>query len=466
MKRYKRIGILLLALVVVCAVTFAVSRYEEYKEQISVSGQVVLEIPVQSVQTLSWEYNDQSFSFQKGEDGWSYDADSAFPVDEGEIEALLAPFEALSAAFIIEDVEDYGQYGLSDPICTITLSDGEQTWEITLGDFSAMDSQRYLSLGDGNVYLVEDDPVDLYSTQLSGLILHDALPELRQVSAITFSGEQDYSITYEEEGQNTYRAQDVYFAQLSGGTLPLDTDLVEDYLSAISGLDLEDYVTYNATEDEVAQCGLDEPELTISVDYTWEDEDGESLSDTLVLHISRDPEQAAGAEDGEEENADAITAYARVGDSQIPYQISGEEYLTLMAASSDDLRHREVIPADLENVTALEITLEGETYTLTVQGEDDERVFLLGEEEIDSGDLVSALEGLSADSFTDEAPTQKEEISLTLTLDLEGTPTVDVTLYRYDGSTCLAVVDGETVSLVARSAVVDLIEAVNAIVLD
>ena len=136
--------------------------------------------------------------------------------------------------------------------------------------------------------------MDLYSTQLSGLILHDALPELRQVSAITFSGEQGYSITYEEEGQNTYRAQDVYFAQLSGGTLPLDTDLVEDYLSAISGLDLEDYVTYNATEDEVAQCGLDEPELTISVDYTWEDEDGESLSDTLVLHISRDPEQAAG----------------------------------------------------------------------------------------------------------------------------------------------------------------------------
>ena len=137
-----------------------------------------------------------------------------------------------------------------------------------------------------------------------------------------------------------------------------------------------------------------------------------------------------------------------------------------MAASYDALRHQEVLPAALEDISQVDVTLEGETYTLTVQGEDDERVFLLGEDEIDSGDLVSALEGLSADSFTDEAPTQKEEISLTLTLDLEGTPTVDVTLYRYDGSTCLAVVDGETVSLVARSAVVDLIEAVNAIVLD
>lgn len=38
-------------------------------------------------------------------------------------------------------------------------------------------------------------------------------------------------------------------------------------------------------------------------------------------------------------------------------------------------------------------------------------------------------------------------------------------LYRYDGTYCLAVVDGTPVSLVERSYVVDLIEAVNAIVL-
>lgn len=37
-------------------------------------------------------------------------------------------------------------------------------------------------------------------------------------------------------------------------------------------------------------------------------------------------------------------------------------------------------------------------------------------------------------------------------------------LYRYDGSLCLAEVDGNPVSLVERSHVVDLIEAVRAIV--
>ena len=65
-----------------------------------------------------------------------------------------------------------------------------------------------------------------------------------------------------------------------------------------------------------------------------------------------------------------------------------------------------------------------------------------------------------------EAPDQQEEISLTVHLDSERFPTVEIQLYRYDGTNCLAVVDGESVSLVPREQVVDLTEAVRAIVLN
>ena len=40
-----------------------------------------------------------------------------------------------------------------------------------------------------------------------------------------------------------------------------------------------------------------------------------------------------------------------------------------------------------------------------------------------------------------------------------------IRLTRYDGSLCLAEVDGESVCLVSRSAAMDLVEAVQAIVL-
>lgn len=42
---------------------------------------------------------------------------------------------------------------------------------------------------------------------------------------------------------------------------------------------------------------------------------------------------------------------------------------------------------------------------------------------------------------------------------------MQITLYRYDGEQCLAVIDGTPVSLIPCSSVVDLIEAVNTIVL-
>lgn len=44
-------------------------------------------------------------------------------------------------------------------------------------------------------------------------------------------------------------------------------------------------------------------------------------------------------------------------------------------------------------------------------------------------------------------------------------PQTELVFYRYDGDSCLAVVDGSSWALVPREAVVDLIEAVNAIVL-
>ncbi|MDD7740358.1 MAG: hypothetical protein SOT28_07965 [Fusicatenibacter sp.] len=42
----------------------------------------------------------------------------------------------------------------------------------------------------------------------------------------------------------------------------------------------------------------------------------------------------------------------------------------------------------------------------------------------------------------------------------------DLCCYRYDGNSCTVEIDGEPVALISRSSVVDLIEAVNAIVLN
>ncbi len=198
---------------------------------------------------------------------------------------------------------------------------------------------------------------------------------------------------------------------------------------------------------------------------------------------------AEKSDEGQTDEEPEIAAYIRVGDSGIVYRIPSEDRQTLMAVSYNDFRHKEVFWAAFEDVNRMDVRLEGVTHTLVSRTEEDQQVWYYQEEEaaqttgqeteeteqtrseeqqqaLDMDDLLSALKALRAGSFTDEEPDGKEEISLTVYLNNEVHPQVRISLYRYDGSWCLAEVDGRSVSLVSRSYVVDLIEAVQAIVLN
>ena len=462
MSRSKKLYILLGVFAVACVATLAVTQIAERKEQIKNSGEPILELSSDSVQTLSWEHKGETLAFHRDET-WLYDEDEKFPVSEDKINELLEQFQPLSAAFVIEEVEDFGQYGLDKPVCTIHLTTEEQSYEIKLGDFSKMDSQRYVSIGDGNVYLVQNDPLDQFDAVLSDMIAHDEMPDFDQVTSIQFSGAKDYAVSYEEDSSNTYCAEDVYFTQRGEKSLPLDTDRVDSYLRKISNLNPTNYVTYNVTDEELATYGLDTPELTVTVEYTPKDEE---TAEVFILHISRDPEEIKKPSDEDDGEDETVTAYLRADQSQIIYQISPGQYKNLMAASYDDLRHLEVFTADFADVRQIDISLEGDSYTLTSEEKGKERTWSFQEEELEIDDLKKSLEALRADEFTSENPSQKEEIGLTVHLDNEHFPTVSIRLYRYDGTHCLAVVDGESVALVNRGEVVDLIEAIHEIVLN
>ena len=456
MKRSKRLYAWTGVLVIICGVTFGVSRYEQKKEEIKNSDKVILELAADDVTALSWEYDQTELAFHKDE-RWLYDDDEAFPVSEEKMEDLLGLFASFGVSFIIENVEDYSQYGLDDPTCSIHIETAEESYEVKLGGYSTVDEQRYISIGDGNVYLVSTDPMETYEIELKDMILHDETPYIDQADSITFAGSENYDIIYQEESSDTYYEEDVYFVNDENGHLPLDSDTVESYLSSINSLGLGNYVSYNATEEELAVLGLDDPELTTTIQYMAQ---AEEEPKTFVIHVSRSAQDKQKA--AEEES---IPAYVRIGESQIIYEITETEYESLMAISYNELRHQEIFWADFDKVTKADLTLEGKTYTLTSGKEGDETVWFYGEEEIAIDDFQTALTALTAKRFKNEEVCAKEELSMTLYLNDENYPTVHIGMYRRDGDTCMAVVDGEPTALVTRSKVVDLMEAVNAIVL-
>lgn len=505
MKRYKRILILAAVLVVACAATFGVTRYEAQQEQIRTSQEIILQIPSDSVQALSWEYSGGgSLAFRKTDSGWKFQDDEAFPVSEKKVLDILSRFEQYGVTFVIEQVTDYAQYGLDQPECILRLEAEEETYTLKMGAFSKMDSQRYIDIGDGNVYLVEEDPMEYVHSELSSMILHDDTPGFETVADITFSGSQNYTIVRTEESPDTYNPQeDLYFTEYNGKTVPLDSASVQQYLNTVTSLDLLEYVTHNATAEELQTYGLDAPLLSVTVNYSYTDtdEDGKDIthSETCTIHISENPEERAAC-DAAVANGDAstpVTKYVRVGDSQIVYTMDDVDFGILRAAAFDDLRHKEVFWGDFDTVTRMDIALEGETHTLTslLTGEEEEqtRVWYYGEapqspsgeetaetteaatdateesapeEGLDISGIQNALLALAADSFTQASPTEMEEIRLTLHLEDPNFPTVEIALYRHDGSFCLAAVDGSPVCLIPRSQMVALVEAVQAIVLN
>ncbi len=505
MHRSKRLLILVGVLAVVCAAAFLATRVQEQQEQVEASGETVLAIDAGNVASLAWTSGEAEYAFHKDET-WIYDADEAFPVSAEALEELLAPFSSFNAAFVIRDVTDYAQYGLEEPECTIEIGTAEASYAIALGDMSAMDDQRYVSIGDGNVYLAVTDPMDAFAVELSDLIDNDEIPQMDTVTALSLTGAVEESIAYVEAGGPSYSEEDVYFLQSGEEPLPLDTDLVEDYLGGIRDLVLTDYATYNATEIELASSGLNDPALTVTVEYEQQAEaaeegaEPETTAGTLALHIGRVEEEEESAEETDaaaeetEESAEDISQeeaqyayYLRVGDSQIVYNLSDADGEALFAASYDDLRHRQVFWGDFDDVAQATILLDNQTYTLTAQtaetdetadaaaesaeptaaaeDEDAEITWICNGEPVDVTGIRDKLAALTAEAFTEEAPADQLEISLTLDLNDEDVPQVRIQLYRYDGASCLAVLDGEPAALVAREDVVDLMEAVRTLLL-
>ena len=503
MHRSKRLLILVGVLAVVCAAAFLATRVQEQQEQVEASGETVLAIDAGNVASLAWTSGEAEYAFHK--DGtWIYDADEAFPVNAEALEELLAPFSSFNAAFVIRDVTDYAQYGLEEPECTIEIGTAEASYTIALGDMSAMDDQRYVSIGDGNVYLAVTDPMDAFAVELSDLIDNDEIPQMDTVTALSLTGAVEESIAYVEAGGPSYSDEDVYFLQSGEESLPLDTDLVEDYLGGIRDLVLTDYATYNATEIELASFGLNDPALTVTVEYEQQAEaveegaEPETTAGTLALHIGRVEEAAEESAEETAESAEDISQeeaqyayYLRVGDSQIVYNLSDADGEALFAASYDDLRHRQLFWGDFDDVAQATILLDNQTYTLTAQtaetaetgedadaaaesaeptataaAEDDAEItWICNGEPVDVTGIRDKLAALTAEAFTSEAPADQLEISLTLDLNDEDVPQVRIQLYRYDGASCLAVLDGEPAALVAREDVVDLMEAVRTLLL-
>jgi len=470
MKRGKKLMILvtvLAALVIVTLVVHStVAKNEEAATKAAESAVTFLTVDPDTVTALGWTYNDETINLSRSNGTWTNADDKTFPVDAAKPDAMLDVLTEVTASRSFES-DNADAYGLNEPAYTVTLSADTET-TLIIGNASEISGDYYASIGDGNIYLVSADLANSFAYGLWDIIAMDPVPDMTVLSGIditTASG--NLSLAYLENSEYSYT--DAYHWFLRQGdryaALGNAADTLAEGLKTLSWKRCE---AYNATEEDLAAYGLDTPGATVTLYYT----------------------PIADATDAEPTAADAQPAafvlqigsftddgyYARLQESPMVYLIDSELAQSILNAAADSLLPTDICLLDWDTVASFDVTLDGEPYAFTrgtkdVTNEDGtvtaKDIFLLNGKETNSdlvNDVFDTIHDMASTGASAETP-GKPEIAFAFHRDTEAFSDISLAFYRLNSTDCMVGFNGETRLTAARTDVVDLIEAVNAILL-
>lgn len=256
------------------------------------------------------------------------------------------------------------------------------------------------------------------------------------------TGETAFTASYLPDETHTYTDDYDYYAVDGDSYTALADSKIKSFISKLKNLDYSDYMTYRASTADLSVYGMDAPTETFTVTYTKDKEQG-----SFALAFVK------GKDDG--------NYYFRMGDSEIICKMDEDDYNDIVETTADTLRPDEALSLDWDSVTSVEFTLDDTTYTITHKGDK----YTLDGAEVDFDDIQSAVDGLDINTYNTETSNKKQEIAVTVHLDNKDYPTLTLCAYQYDGENCLVALNNTTLGFAKRSLVVDLQEAVNAVVL-
>ena len=214
-------------------------------------------VPVEGITGLTLCDGDVTLRFEKNEEGsWIWHDDPTFPLEQSAMDELLALPAALDGGETVTDGQELSAYGLETPAKYITVTaDGEDATyyvgeETTVGRW-------YVLTPDGRVLYASAESKALLSRSIYDMAVLPQLPVIapEQVVSVTIlTPERTVAFLTDEDGVRRSANRDVT-AQTAA--------LVEE----LGALTVTACVDYHPAEGAAAVCGLDEPALTLAMNY-------------------------------------------------------------------------------------------------------------------------------------------------------------------------------------------------------
>ncbi len=184
MKKQKKQLIALCILLLICIVAWAgltkwnKSQEQKKQEEEEASKVTVTDVNTEDVNAFSYQYNNETLSFVKEDDTWYYEADKSISLDQDTMETLVATAAQLTAEQEIKDYEDLSEYGLDTPSNTITLTTGDGTTTLLIGNKNDMLSQYYVKTDQSDsIYLAASAVYTTYQKGIADLAVTESTEE-------------------------------------------------------------------------------------------------------------------------------------------------------------------------------------------------------------------------------------------------------------------------------------------------
>lgn len=190
MKKQKIQMLVIVVILLLCIVAyFLATRYAKQQEQrdkdSETQGQVNLTvIDPDDVDAFSYIADGTTYSYTKNKDTWTCENDTSLKMDADSIATLLGNLKKITAAEAIDDYDSIADYGLDQPQNTITVTCGNETTTIDIGDYNEMLQEYYIKIsGDDKIYLADSTLKDAFSKKPDTMVQQEENTETESVDS-------------------------------------------------------------------------------------------------------------------------------------------------------------------------------------------------------------------------------------------------------------------------------------------
>ncbi len=453
---------------------------EEQTEEIE-----LLSIEEDSISSIEFENSFCSMKLLNRGEEWFWEKDKKFPLNQEYANDMAETISDLKAIRkIVEDPDDMEQFGLKDPAITISFQGASGENKLYLGDESpSSDNGYYCRLNDDNtIYEVDASVFTSFNYSNHQMMVLEDTPEITttQITKLKIKNPKEFDFTAVNKAigdSSSWSIKDSYSQPVVG-----DESEISTFLGSYGSLSYKEAVEYNCKD--FASYGLEEKKPAtafIQLDYyelvdvendedkeeDKETEDGEEETDEEETKQERIDHQAKIVIGNQNEDGDY---FVRINDSSYVYLMDEESVDKLLPDKAYLYVEKTISRISVDNMTKMTFTADGKDYIITRKEKtivnDD------GEEETQTDHFfnnktmdTSAFNALTVSWSTletaqelakkEKKQVEKEEETIVLSVDIEGTGIHQNVQFLAFNKSYYAVKDGEDMFFLADKRDVD-----------